>query len=111
VFENVLSNAVDAAPEGSDLILTSMALPSGGWRCRLQNDGTPIAPDVLPHIFELFFSTKPGGAGVGLALCQRILDEHGGSIGFESTADKGTTVTISLPNRKSDDVPPSDSHG
>lgn len=111
VFVNVLSNAVDAAPEGSDLFLASTALPSGGWRCRLHNEGAPIPSDALPRIFELFFSTKPGGAGVGLALCQRILDDHGGSISIESTADKGTTVTIALPNRKSDDVPSGDPHG
>jgi signal transduction histidine kinase len=102
VFSNVLSNAVDAAPEGTDLLLTSASMANGTWRCRLHNDGAPIAPEALPRVFDLFFSTKPGGAGVGLALCQRILDDHGGTIGIESTADSGTTVTITLPNRKTD---------
>ena len=102
VFANILSNAVDAAPEGSDLTISSTTLPGGGWRCRLHNDGRPIAPEVLPRVFELFFTTKPGSSGVGLALCQRILDEHGGSITLESTADTGTTVTITLPHRKLD---------
>jgi len=111
VFSNVLANAVDAAPEGSDLTLTSSALPGGSWRCRLHNDGPPIAPDLLPRVFELFFSTKPGGAGVGLALCQRILDDHGGAITIESTADNGTTVTITLPNRATDEVTTADTNG
>jgi len=111
VFSNVLANAVDAAPEGSDLVLTSTVRPSGAWRCRLHNDGPPIAPDLLPRVFELFFSTKPGSAGVGLALCQRILDDHGGAITIESTADNGTTVTITLPNRATDDVTTADTHG
>lgn len=102
VFVNVLSNAVDAAPEASDLILTSTILPGSGWRCRVHNEGPPISPEVLPRVFELFFTTKPGGSGVGLALCQRILDEHGGTIVLDSTADAGTTVTITLPNRKMD---------
>lgn len=102
VFANVLSNAVDAAPEGSDLALTSTSLPDGGWRCRLQNDGRAIAPEILSRVFELFFTTKPGSSGIGLALCQRILDEHGASITLESTADNGTTVTITLPHRKLD---------
>ena len=110
-FSNVLANAVDAAPEGSDLTLTSMVLPSGAWRSRLHNDGPPIAPDLLPRVFELFFSTKPGSAGVGLALCQRILDDHGGTITIESTADNGTTVTITLPNRAPDEVTTADTHG
>ena len=110
VFSNVLANAVEAAPEGSDLALTSTVLPSG-WRCRLHNDGPPIAPDLLPHVFELFFSTKPGGAGVGLALCERILDDHGGTIAIESTADNGTTVTITLPNRATNEVTTAETHG
>lgn len=110
VFANVLSNAVDAAPEGSDLTLISTALPGGAWRCRLQNDGPPIPPDILTRVFELFFTTKPGSSGVGLALCQRILDEHGGSIMLESTADAGTTVTITLPYRKLDGTGTADAH-
>ncbi|HEY7235727.1 MAG TPA: ATP-binding protein [Gemmatimonadaceae bacterium] len=110
VFVNVLSNAVDAAPEGSDLTLTSSAMPDGGWRCRLHNDGPAISPELLPRVFELFFSTKPGGFGVGLALCQRILDDHGGTIALESTADAGTTVTISLPHRKMDGTATTDAH-
>ena len=111
VFSNVLANAVDAAPEGTDLVLTSSSMPNGTWRCRLHNEGAPIAPEALPRVFDLFFSTKPGGAGVGLALCQRILDDHGGTIGIESTADSGTTVTITLPNRKTDELATADTNG
>ena len=111
VFNHVLANAVDAAPEGSDLALTSTVLPTGAWRSRLHNDGPPIPPDLLPRVFELFFSTKPGGAGVGLALCRRILDDHGGTITIESTADSGTTVTITLPNRATDEVTTADTNG
>ena len=110
VFVNVLSNAVDAAPEASDLILTSTILPAGGWRCRLHNEGPPISPELLPRVFELFFTTKPSGSGVGLALCQRILAEHGGTITLDSTADAGTTVTITLPNRKMDGTATAEAH-
>src|SRR5690348_15773118 len=110
VFTSVLANAVDAAPEGSDLTLTSTMLPGHDWRCRLHNDGQPIAPEILPRVFELFFTTKPGSAGIGLALCQRILDEHGGWITLESTADTGTTVTITLPHRKLDATATADAH-
>ena len=97
VFINVLVNAVDAAPEGSDLTLHSAVLPSGAWRCRLHNTGSAIPPDVLPRVFEMFFSTKPGGTGIGLALCQRIIEEHRGTIGIESAPEHGTTATITLP--------------
>ena len=97
VFLNVLVNACDAAPEGSDLTLHYAVLPNGAWRCRLHNGGPAIPPEVLARAFEIFYSTKPGGTGIGLALCQRILDEHGGTIGIESAPEEGTTVTITLP--------------
>lgn len=98
VFVNVLGNAVDAAPEGSDLTLHSVVLPSGAWRCRLHNGGGGIPSSVLPRVFELFFSTKPGGTGLGLALCQRIIEDHRGTIALDSTPSLGTSVTITLPS-------------
>jgi signal transduction histidine kinase len=97
VLINLLVNATDAAPEGSDLSLQSTVLPTGMWRCRLHNGGAAIPPDVLPRVFEIFFSTKPGGTGIGLSLCQRIIEEHGGSIFLESAPECGTSATILLP--------------
>jgi signal transduction histidine kinase len=96
-FKSILSNAVDAAPEATDITLQSTTLPNGAWRCRLTNGGAPIPPDMLPRVFELFLSTKPGSTGVGLALAQRIVEEHQGKITIESSAEAGTTVTVSLP--------------
>jgi len=97
VLLNVLVNATDAAPEGSDLTLESTVLPTGAWRCRLHNGGPAIPADVLPRVFEIFFSTKPGGTGMGLALCQRIIEEHHGTISIESAPELGTAATIVLP--------------
>jgi signal transduction histidine kinase len=97
VLLNVLVNATDAAPEGSDLTLESTVLPTGAWRCRLHNGGPAIPPDMLPRVFEIFFSTKPGGTGIGLALCQRIIEEHHGTISIESAPELGTSTTIVLP--------------
>ena len=97
VFINILVNASDAAPEGSDLTLQSSVLPNGAWRCRLHNGGASIPADVLPRVFEMFFSTRTGGTGIGLALCQRIIEEHRGSITLESAPELGTFATIVLP--------------
>jgi signal transduction histidine kinase len=97
LFVNLLVNAADAAPEASDLTLASFALPGGGWKCRLHNGGPAIPPEALARAFEIFFSSKPGGTRIGLALCQRIVDEHGGTIAIESASEKGTAVTVMLP--------------
>jgi signal transduction histidine kinase len=97
VFRNILVNACDAAPEGSELVLASQVSPVGGWRCRLTNGGPSIPAEVLPHVFEFFYSTKAGGTGIGLALCQRIMDEHGGTINIDSQPEQGTTLTLTLP--------------
>jgi signal transduction histidine kinase len=95
-FKSILSNAVDAAPVASDISLQSTLLPSGGWRCRLTNGGAPIPAETLPRVFEPFLSTKPGSSGVGLALAQRIIEEHQGTIAIESSVENGTTVVVSV---------------
>ena len=97
VFLNVLVNAVDHAPEGSDLIMQSQVAPNGSWRFRFTNGGPAIPQDVLPRIFEIFYSNKPGGTGIGLALCQRIIEDHRGEISIDSAPETGTTLTITLP--------------
>lgn len=97
VYLNILGNALDAAPPDTELVLESTVLANGGWRCRLCNGGPAIAADVLPHVFEFFFSAKAGGTGIGLALCQRIMAEHRGTIAIASSPERGTTLTLTLP--------------
>ncbi|MBK6487528.1 MAG: PAS domain-containing protein [Gemmatimonadetes bacterium] len=97
VFLNVLVNAVDHAPEGSELVLQSSVMPHGAWRVRLTNGGPSVPADVLDRAFEMFYSNKTGGTGIGLALCQRIIEEHRGEITLDSSPELGTTITITLP--------------
>ncbi len=98
VLRNILVNACDAAPEQTELVLHSHVLPGGAWRCRLTNGGPTIPADILPRVFDFFFSNKTGGTGIGLALCQRIMDEHGGTITIDSQPESGTTLTLTLPS-------------
>lgn len=97
VFVNVLDNAVDASPDDATISLVTETLAGGEWRCRLGNAGPVVPPDQLSRAFDIFFSTKPGGIGIGLAICRRIVEEHGGTITLDSTPDAGTTLTIVLP--------------
>jgi len=92
-----LVNAIDAASEGTDLTITSTRLDDGTWRSQLHNDGPPVSADALPHVFELLFTTKPGHAGIGLALAHRIVTEHGGTITLDSGVGVGATLTLTLP--------------
>lgn len=62
----------------------------------VSDDGTGIAPEVLPRIFEPHFSTRTTGSGLGLAISRRLLDAWGGSIGIESEPGRGTVVRIEL---------------
>lgn len=72
-------------------------------RLRVQNTGEPIAPDKLKHIFERFYradasrAREKGGYGLGLAIAQRIVAAHRGSITAQSDAQSGTTFTVTLP--------------
>jgi signal transduction histidine kinase len=94
LFDALLANAIDAAPDASDLVLES-STDGGHWACRLTNAGAPIPPEALPHIFEPFFTTKPTSSGLGLALAQRIAEAHDGVIAAESSST-GTTTVVRL---------------
>jgi two-component system, NtrC family, sensor kinase len=63
----------------------------------VEDTGVGIAPEVLPRLFDTFFSTKEGGSGLGLALTQQIVKDHGGDLAVESVVGKGTIFTVSIP--------------
>ncbi|MCG3129128.1 MAG: Adaptive-response sensory-kinase SasA [Phycisphaerae bacterium] len=102
VFVNLLLNGADSMPEGGD-IHVRVARVGEGRNASVQVDvsdrGTGIAAEVLPHIFEPFFSTKIGerGTGLGLPIAARIVDAHGGEIRPVARSDGGTTFTVLLP--------------
>ena len=85
-FRSVLSNAVDAAPEASDLSFSRPRSRTVAGAAASQTVASPFAPELLPRVFEPFLSTKPGSTGTGLAFAQRIIDEHDGTIHIESSA-------------------------
>jgi signal transduction histidine kinase len=96
-WANTLANAIEAAPEGSDLRITSTTSDDGTWRSQLHNEGPAVSPDALPHAFELLFTTKSGHAGIGLAVAHRVVSEHGGTIALDSADGFGATLTLTLP--------------
>ena len=94
---NLLRNAVEAMRKGGRLTLTASRVEEGRFvELTIADTGEGIAPDHLPKIFDPFFSTKEGGTGLGLALTQQIIVEHGGRIEVRSEPGRGTTFAIRL---------------
>lgn len=97
VFLNLFTNAGDVMPSGGTLTLRVR----GGQNLLIEivDTGTGIAAADLPRVMETFFTTKPPGKGTGLGLpiCRRIVEAHGGRISIESEPGNGTTVRIVLP--------------
>jgi PAS domain S-box-containing protein len=98
LFLILLSNAIDAVERGGRV---RVACRKNGERIEVQvaDNGCGIPPELLPRIFEPFFTTKPPGkgTGLGLAIAGNILQEHGGTMRFDSTPQHGTTAVVELP--------------
>ncbi|WP_176067228.1 hybrid sensor histidine kinase/response regulator [Anaeromyxobacter diazotrophicus] len=103
VVLNLLVNAAHAIPEGrvdaNEVRITVRPAPGGRVALAVRDSGRGISPEVLPRLFEPFFTTDEGGGGtgLGLAICHRIVTELGGAIGAESTPGQGSTFTVLLP--------------
>lgn len=103
VILNLVQNAFHAMPEGGTLDIT---LRTEGDMVTLdfEDTGAGIAPDVLPRIFDPFFSrrvTSEAGTGLGLAICKSLLAHYNGRIDVESELGRGTRFTITLPSAES----------
>ncbi len=108
VFLNLFRNGMDAMGGAGELTLTTRILPgyqvlSGDPVKRrmisveVEDRGCGISPEELKKIFLPFYTGKPDGVGLGLALCHRIIEEHGGKIDVVSRPQAGTCVRTSLP--------------
>ncbi|HEX7400639.1 MAG TPA: ATP-binding protein [candidate division Zixibacteria bacterium] len=104
-FLAIMVNAVEAMSGGGTLILrTGTDLDKNKLQIEIQDTGSGISPQDLPHIFEPFYTTKKEGKGVGLGLsvCYGIIERHEGKISVNSTLGKGTTFVIELSLRQSE---------
>ncbi|NUP07246.1 MAG: response regulator [Polyangiaceae bacterium] len=118
ILLNLATNARDAMPTGgrlgletSDLVIDERSARGAGVEpgvyvvIAVTDTGSGISQEALPHIFEPFFSTRPGGTGLGLATCYGIAHQNGGHLRVDSEPHKGTTFRVYLPT--STDSPPS----
>jgi two-component system, NtrC family, sensor histidine kinase PilS len=98
ILWNLCLNAVEAMPEGGELRV-SVSVRGATLEVAVSDTGDGIAAADVSHVFEPFFSTKPEGTGLGLALVHRIVQDHGGEIDVRSAPGLGTTFTLTLPAR------------
>jgi signal transduction histidine kinase len=102
VLDNLLDNAVKFSPEGSEV---SVQCESTEWELILsvKDKGIGISHQEVDNIFDQFYqassglSQKRSGIGLGLAICKRLIDAHGGHIWVESELGQGSTFTFTLP--------------
>jgi light-regulated signal transduction histidine kinase (bacteriophytochrome) len=101
VFQNLMGNALKFKGEGPPLIRIQSAEEAEAWVISVQDNGIGIEPEYFERIFILFQRlhprTKYGGTGIGLAICKKIVERHGGQIGVESVPGQGTLFSIRLP--------------
>ncbi len=99
LFLNLFRNALQAMPDGGTLRVAGRRAGSN-VQVLVTDTGHGIAKEDMNRIFEPFFTTKARGTGLGLALCQKILEEHKGTIVAESLQEKGTTFRVTFPDPK-----------
>jgi signal transduction histidine kinase len=94
-FRNIVANGVEAMARGGRLSIVTQHLPDGFVEIRIADEGAGI--EDTSRIFNLYYTTKKGGSGLGLPLALRAVDLHQGTIQVESRPGAGTTVKIRLP--------------
>lgn len=99
VLLNVVGNGYQAMPEGGTLTV-SVGEDAAGAQIHISDTGVGMTDDVRRKLFEPFFTTKARGVGLGLAVCKRIIDAHGGSITVDSEPGSGSTFTVTVPQMR-----------
>ncbi|MBN1794707.1 MAG: hypothetical protein JW844_07055 [Candidatus Omnitrophica bacterium] len=96
VFLNLILNAVQAMKQVGTLAITTMI--SGGYvEVSVADTGPGIPKDKISRLYDPFYTTRTDGTGLGLFICQRIIQDHQGMINVESIVDRGTTFRVKLP--------------
>jgi PAS domain S-box-containing protein len=102
VFINLLLNAIEASPEGGEIIVASRYHPNKGnsaMEITLEDEGHGILEQNVDHIFDPFFTTKSSGSGLGLTIAKRIVEAHDGRLEAEQRYPRGSVFRVWLPAR------------
>jgi signal transduction histidine kinase len=98
VFQNLIANAIQhSSRQKSVRAIARVRAGDSGVEFLVEDEGTGIPPDELPHLFEPFFSRRKGGTGLGLSVVQRIVESHGGRVTAANREGGGAVFTVRLP--------------
>lgn len=103
ILSNILNNALKYTPEGKNVTISVQTDMSGYVGFKIQDEGSGMAEEDIPHIFERFYrgdksrDRKTGGVGIGLSIVKALMDAHRGVIKVKSKLNKGTSVTLWFP--------------
>jgi signal transduction histidine kinase len=98
VLIELLSNAMDHSKPGDTVVLTCRRIPRERRAViSVEDQGPGVPPEIRPRIFDLFFTTKPGGTGLGLATIKRYARLHGGDVTLEVATGGGAKFVVFLP--------------
>jgi signal transduction histidine kinase len=105
VFTNLLTNAVQAMPDGGFIIVEGSPM-KGMAKVSVSDTGPGISEENREKIFQPLFTTKAKGTGLGLAVCKRLVEAHGGEITFSTKEGVGTTFTVLMPLKQGGEQAP-----
>jgi signal transduction histidine kinase len=95
---NLVLNAMESlGPGGKLTVSTGFSAETRTVTVIIEDTGCGMTEETLSRMFDLFFTTKPQGTGLGMALARSVVDLHGGDLAIHSTVSRGTRVTIRLP--------------
>ena len=110
LFQNLLDNAIEYSGDEPPEIEITAERGDGAWTITVRDDGIGIDPDDQERVFEVFQRAHgrrdSAGSGIGLALCQRIVERHGGGIRVESAPGEGSAFSFTLPPAEEDVAAP-----
>jgi signal transduction histidine kinase len=95
-FSNLLRNATEACGEEGAIDISVAGAATGGVRIQISDHGPGVPSEIAERIFDPYFTGKPGGTGLGLALVKHTIEMHGGTIRLEETPGGGATFVIEM---------------